>query len=170
MWKEGKTQGAFPSDFSKNNYLEHIKAGTGFPSFWLIDDFESLKKIALGILLCRKSFDKVELVGFEDYCFSVSEIEIKQVTSLDFPMQSVRHLHYELVLEENSDEDLSNSIETFFKCYGCFKQFKKFPQKESNDEDESMLEILTKYQDDIIGDSNIEMARKWIESNSKRSS
>jgi hypothetical protein len=167
IWQQGKSQKLLPSDFNENDYLRHMKEGKGFPSFWLADTDEDLERIALGILLCKGSFDKVELLGFDEFCFVKAGINIKRVPSPDFPLQSVRDNHYELCINNNDDNKLIISIEIFLECYGCCKKFEK-KGSISNNQRMNMFDILHKYKEQIVGDNYVKKAEVWVKKYSNK--
>jgi hypothetical protein len=138
MWKAGKQQKAIPSPEHAARYLRDIKEGKGFPSLWLPSSPEELEKIALGILLRKGHLDTVNLVGFNEFCFSNVGIGVTKVEDVNFPIPSVGHLHYELCTSD--DSQLMAAIEVFFKCNGNFEEFAK-----SNPDKNNMRKIAGRY-------------------------
>jgi hypothetical protein len=162
IWKKGKAIKSFPSEVNKENYLRHMKEGKGFPSIWLPSNNDDLERIALGIMLCKGHFDKIELIGFKECCFEKTKINIKQSTNLEFPLPSVGYLHYELHIDDGIDLDsnLIESIEVFLHCNGNFKKFQKTIDSET---EKSMLSIVKKYIGEISDEKYIKKANEWIE-------
>jgi hypothetical protein len=134
--------------------------GRGFPSIWRSANDEDLEKIALGTLLSKGSFDKVEFLGFDKLCFDENQINIQQITDLTFPLRSVGNLHHELCVENN--DDLVGSIGLFLECNGTFK---RFPRKSTNSE-LGMIEIVKKHLDEI-DEKYLDTAKRWIEKHDK---
>jgi hypothetical protein len=156
IWRSGKEIQGFPAEYTKESYLSHMKTGKGFPSIWKSSKNEDIERIALGILLGKNSFDKVELLGFSKICFVEKQINIKQIPDSNFPLKSVGNLHHELYIE--NDDDLVGSIELFLRCNG---NFKRFPKK-STDSELGMIEIMKKYFDEI-DEKYVDKAKKWLE-------
>jgi hypothetical protein len=160
IWRDGKELQGFPSEEAKGSYLRHMIEGRGFPSIWRSANDEDLERIALGTLLSKGSFDKVEFLGFDKLCFDEQQINIQQSTDLKFPLKSVGNLHHELCIENN--DDLVGSIELFLECNGDFKRF----PKRSTSSELGMLEIVKKYLDEIDVQYR-DKAKGWIEKHCK---
>ena len=158
IWKEGKESKSFPSNMNKDNYLGHMKEGKGFPSIWRSSNDEDLERIALGIMLCRGHLDKLELIGFEPYCFNQTTIRVIQSVDLDFPLPSVGNQHHELHIDD--DIHLIDSIEFFLSCYG---KMETFPKKVDSKHKLSILNITKKYIDEISEEKYIVKAKEWIQ-------
>lgn len=158
IWKEGKESKSFPSNMNKDNYLGHMKEGKGFPSIWRSSNDEDLERIALGIMLCRGHLDKLELIGFEPYCFNQTKISVIQSADPNFPLASVGNHHYELYIDD--DIHLMNSIEIFLSCRG---KIETFPKKVDSKGKLSILNITKKYIDEISEKRYVEKAREWIQ-------
>jgi hypothetical protein len=156
IWRDGKELQGFPSEEAKESYLRHMTEGRGFPSVWKSANDEDLERIALGILLNKGSFDKVDFLGFDQLCFDEKQVDIKQCTDLKFPLKSVGNLHHELCL--NNNDDLVGSIGLFLECNG---NFKRFPKRSTSGE-LGMIEIVKKYLDEI-DEKYLDKAKGWIE-------
>lgn len=143
---------------NKDNYLGHMKEGKGFPSIWRSSNEEDLERIALGIMLCRGHLDKLELIGFEPYCFNQTTIRVIQSVDLDFPLPAVGNQHHELHIDD--DIHLIDSIEIFLSCYG---KMETFPKKVDSKNKLSILNITKKYINEISEKRYVEKANEWIQ-------
>ncbi|HEY9803133.1 MAG TPA: hypothetical protein V6D25_22420 [Leptolyngbyaceae cyanobacterium] len=153
IWKAGKQQKAIPSPEHGSRYLKDIKEGKGFPSLWLPYSPEDLEKISLGMLLSKNHLDTVNLVGFNECCFSNVGIEVRKSDDVNFPIPTVSHLHYELCIKD--DNALTAAIEIFLKCNGDFADFVKSDPKKNN-----MRKIAAQYLNEV-GELYQEKAREW---------
>jgi hypothetical protein len=167
IWREGKDIKNFPSETSKKNYLANMKEGRGFPSIWMSSNNEDLEKIALGLMLCKKSLDKIEFIGLDKCCFEKTKINIVQAPDLQFPLPSVSHCHHELRIDNDADLDtnLMDSIELFLHCNG---DIKRFPRSADSVTDPSILNIAKKYIGEISGEVHVNKANEWIEKYGKQ--
>lgn len=141
-WKAGKQQKAIPSPEHANRYLRDIKEGKGFPSLWLPSCPEDLEKISLGILLRKGHLDTINLLGFNECCFSNVGIEVSKVEDTNFPIPAIGHLHYELCTTD--DGELTAAIELFLKCNGDFADFVKSDPNKNN-----MRKVAAKYINEV---------------------
>lgn len=158
IWREGKEDSSSAIKY-KDDYFRYLTQGQGFPSVWLPSTSDDLEKIALGLLLQKNSWDKIELIAIESLCFTKSGISIQQNNALNFPILSVSHLHYELV--NFNDDQIEKSIDFFLQCNGDFKSFAK------KKADDSMINIVKKYLLEIEGENSkgesyINIANRWI--------
>jgi hypothetical protein len=158
IWRKGKKIKTFPLDVEKQTYLSHLTTGKGFPSIWMSSNNEDLEKIALGLMLCKGSLDRIEFIGLHPCCFEKTQVKIIQAPSPQFPLPSVANLHYEL--QTYNDENLTDSVEIFLHCNG---KIEKFPKVSNSETETSMLNIAKKYIDEISGEAYIKKARDWIE-------
>jgi hypothetical protein len=142
MWKAGTQQQGIPSPEHATRYLKDIKEGKGFPSLWLASCPEDLEKIALGMLLLKGHLDTVNLIGFQEFCFSNVGVILNQVEDTNFPMPGVAHLHYELCTSD--DAQLIAAIELFLKGNGCFEEFVKSQPDKNN-----MRKIAARYINEV---------------------
>lgn len=141
IWKAGTQQQTVPSADHAIRYLRDIKEGKGFPSLWLACP-EDLEKIALGMLLRKGHLDSVNLIGFNELCFSNVGIKVNQVEDINFPIPTVGNLHYELCTSD--DAQLIASIELFLKGNGCFEEFVKSQPDKNN-----MRKIAARYINEV---------------------
>ncbi|AFY92573.1 hypothetical protein [Chamaesiphon minutus] len=158
IWRKGKKIKAFPPDVEKETYLSHMTMGKGFPSIWMSSNNEDLERIALGLMLCKGSLDRIEFVGLNLCCFEKTQVKIIQSSNPQFPLPSVGNLHHEL--HSYNDDNITESIEIFLHCNG---KIEKFPKVSNSDTETSMLNIAKKYIDEISGEVYIKKARDWIE-------
>ncbi len=167
IWRTGKELKSFPPHTNTSNYLSPMIQGKGFPSLWKSSSNEDLERIALGIMLCRGHLDKLELIGFDPYCFSQTKIHVVQSTNLQFPLPLVASLHYELdITVDSNDKELIDSIEIFLQCHGNIKRFPKSPT--TTGLELSVVDLASKYIAEIDGENYIETAKKWIDDYEKK--
>lgn len=154
-WQPGKSQQTIPSEDHATKYVNDVKEGRGFPSLWLPRNHEDLEKISLGILLKKGHLDHVNLVGFDQSCFSETGAQLVNVEASEFPIPVVRDLHYELTVLD--DEKLRLVIEKFIQCSGDFKRFIK-----ANPETNNMRKIAAKHLSEVSEEYR-EKAKQWGE-------
>ena len=153
IWKAGKEAQVILSREHASGYIKDLKRGTGFPSLWLPETNEDVERIALGTLLRKGHLDSIKLVCFDEECFSKVGIKVNQVEDCEFPVNTVRHLHYELSTLD--DKKLEAAIEIFVKGSGDFKEFSK-----ANPKDINMRIIAAKYVSEV-SEIYKEKAQKW---------
>ena len=145
IWTEGKSDLSSAAKY-QDDYFRYLTKGEGFPSVWRPSTSDEIEKIALGILLKKDSWDKIELIAIKSLCFEKPQINTQQKIALDFPIPSVSHLHYELVNYNNAQ--IKQSIDFFLQCNGKFKTFVKI------DGEDSMINIVKKYLPEIKGQNS----------------
>lgn len=153
IWKAGKQQKAIPSPEHANRYLRDIKEGRGFPSLWLPSSREDLEKISLGILLRKGHLDTINLLGFNECCFTNVGIMVSKLEDSNFPIPAIGHLHYEL--QTTDDSKLIAAIELFLKCNGDFVDFVKSDPNKSN-----MRKVAAKYINEV-SDQYQQKVKDW---------
>lgn len=155
-WKDGKRQSSIESSEDKRRCLKDVVEGTGNPSIWLFRNNEDLERIALGMLLSKGHLESINLIGFQEICFTEAGLEIQHSPNSQFPIYTVGELHYEL-LGCNDEAKCFSSINKFAKCFGDFKHF----PKANLDEENNMRNIAKRYASEV-GESHKNKLQSWL--------